>query len=61
MPEVDAVLGTKGKNYKEIFQKFQECVLQYVVANLQEMSRSSATHKKMEYVDLSSNEPISPT
>ena len=33
VPEFGAVLVTKDDHYKESFQKFQECVLQYVVEN----------------------------
>ena len=33
MIEVGEVLGTKDKNYEEIFQNLQECLLQYVVEN----------------------------
>ena len=54
MPEVGAVLGTKGENSKESFQNLQESVLQYVVENYKKGVDLEPLVRKLEDIDLSS-------
>ena len=61
VPEFGAVLRTKYKNYKEIFQNFHDCVLQYVVVNYNKGVDRMSLIMKLEEVDLSSKEPTAPT
>ena len=61
MPEVGAVLGTKGENSKESFQNLQESVLQYVVENYKKGVHIETFIMKLEEFDLSSKEPTETT
>ena len=55
------MLGTKYKNYKEIFKNLQECVLQYALVKYKKGLDIAPLIMKLEDVDISSKEPISPT
>ena len=55
------MLGTKDENYKESYQNLLECVLQYVVANCKKVVDLAPLIRKLEDVDLSSNELTAPT
>ena len=61
MPEVGAVLRTKGENYKESFQNLQECVLQYVVSIYKKGEDILPLNRKIEDFDQSSKKPTAPT
>ena len=61
MPEVGAVLGTKDKNYKDIFQNLQEYALQCLVVKYKKELDIYTLIKKLEDADLSIKEPTAPT
>ena len=61
MTEFGAVLGTKDKNYKEIFQNLQENVLQHEVENYYKGVDLAPLTSKLEDVDLTNNELGPPT
>ena len=55
------MLRKKGDNYKQILQNFQDFVLQYGVKNYKKGVDLAPLIRKLEDVDLSSKEQISPT
>ena len=61
VPVVGAMIRTKDKNFKESLQNFQESVLQYVMANYKEGVDIATLIRKLEDVDISSEESVEPT
>ena len=51
------MLGTKAKNYKEIFHNLQENVLQYAVVNYKKGVNLLPLNRELEDVDISRKEP----